>query len=999
MSHRLTNVAVTGVDSKQHNSYARSRSSYSSQIKSRCIQQVASSVTTTSKAGHARRHLRRRSRSPSLPQPHHDGSLPETAQPVQDEFDSITHVPLTDPPTPACSTGPPIRSTGAVRYPRVWIEEVADEGDFPIHSRVTDIHPTAGRPLPGIFRASWECRWEKELKEQSPPWSCFASADEWDFAKFLMKSGLSQQKVDELLHLQMVTDRLQPSFSNKYEFFKKVDTLPKGPRFSCETVTITGDILDAQGRRMKEEAELWLRDPVECVRELMGRVSLQSSMAYCPTRVYTGEDRKTRIFEEMWSADWWWEIQDKLPEGATVAPVILASDKTQLSTFGGDKSAYPVYLTLGNIAKNVRRQPSQRATILLGYLPVPTLSCCSTTTRQLKGYEVFHACMARLLQPMIKAGKNGVSILCCDGRKRRVFPLLAAYCADHPEQCQVACCPENRCPKGTIGRDDRGELGVCWGRDVEATLLAMRKVHSACTATEKREALDELKADGIRAVLHPFWADLPHCDIFLSLMPDILHQLHKGVFHAHLVKWCDQLMAPGELDRRFIAMASHPDLRHFSKGITTVKQWTGKEQRAMEKVFVGAVAGGVNDPRVVVAARAMLDFIYLAQLPAHTSHTLTQMDECLLEFHRNKAVFAENGIRSNFNIPKLHSLVHYTDSITSYGAADGYNTEYPERFHIEYAKLGYRASNKRDYEKQMVTWLERQEAVDAFDSYIRWACPETTSDEVPSDNILDEDEGDGLEEPRADDTLPVAAHRRTTFRIAKKPPLTSISLAVIREHFGVRDLVTSLNAYMHKLAATTELRGLRFHPVSSHESFNLFKRATLLVPPPFHGFSLLWEDRVRAIPAKVPRVLSKLGSRSAFDTVLVKTPPRSAYRYRVARLRLIFELPVSVAEITPQPTLAYVEWFTELKATRHPTRMFEVSKLLGRDKMPVGEVIPLSQVMRSCHLIPRWEDDLTAPVDAVLDAYWNPDVDLGSIRFATSSDFVTSPGEQAEDSY
>ncbi|KIO22573.1 hypothetical protein M407DRAFT_79085, partial [Tulasnella calospora MUT 4182] len=159
----------------------------------------------------------------------------------------------------------------------------------------------------------------------------------------------------------------------------------------------------------------------------------------------------------------------------------------------------------------------------------------------------------------------------------------------------------------------------------------------------------------------------------------------------------------------------HPSLRHFSKGITSIKQWTGKEQRAMESVFISAIAGGVNDNRVIIAARALLDFIYLAQLPCHTSDTLIQMTDSLEEFHRAKSVFVDNGIRAHFNIPKLHSLVHYVNSITACRAADGYNTKYPERFHIEYAKLGYQASNKREYKKQMVTWLERQEAVDLFD--------------------------------------------------------------------------------------------------------------------------------------------------------------------------------------------------------------------------------------------------------------------------------------------
>ncbi len=67
------------------------------------------------------------------------------------------------------------------------------------------------------------------------------------------------------------------------------------------------------------------------------------------------------------------EFQMKLPMGATIAPIILSSDKTKLSQFRGDKTAWPVYMTIGNIAKETHRQPSTHSTILLGYLPVPKL--------------------------------------------------------------------------------------------------------------------------------------------------------------------------------------------------------------------------------------------------------------------------------------------------------------------------------------------------------------------------------------------------------------------------------------------------------------------------------------------------------------------------------------------------------------------------------------------------------------------------------------------------
>ena len=64
----------------------------------------------------------------------------------------------------------------------------------------------------------------------------------------------------------------------------------------------------------------------------------------------------------------------KLPPGATIAPVILASDKTNLSQFRGDKQAWPVYLTIGNISKDIHCQPCSHGTVLIGYLPVAKLA-------------------------------------------------------------------------------------------------------------------------------------------------------------------------------------------------------------------------------------------------------------------------------------------------------------------------------------------------------------------------------------------------------------------------------------------------------------------------------------------------------------------------------------------------------------------------------------------------------------------------------------------------
>lgn len=54
--------------------------------------------------------------------------------------------------------------------------------------------------------------------------------------------------------------------------------------------------------------------------------------------------------------------------------------------------------------------------------------------------------MKSLLGPLVDAENSGVNIPCADGLVHRIFPILAAYVADHPEQCLIMCCQENCYP-------------------------------------------------------------------------------------------------------------------------------------------------------------------------------------------------------------------------------------------------------------------------------------------------------------------------------------------------------------------------------------------------------------------------------------------------------------------------------------------------------------------------------------------------------------------------
>jgi hypothetical protein len=67
---------------------------------------------------------------------------------------------------------------------------------------------------------------------------------------------------------------------------------------------------------------------------------------------------------------------------------------------------------------------------------------------------------------------------------------------------------------------------------------------------------------------------------------------------------------------------------------------------------------------------------------------------------------------------KQPKLLHYVESICLFGSTDNYNSEMFECLHIDFAKHGWQASNKRDEFPQMISWLSRQEKIDSFNSYL-----------------------------------------------------------------------------------------------------------------------------------------------------------------------------------------------------------------------------------------------------------------------------------------
>lgn len=211
----------------------------------------------------------------------------------------------------------------------------------------------------------------------------------------------------------------------------------------------------------------------------------------------------------------------------------------------------------------------------------------------------------------------------------------------------------------------------------------------------------------------PYWTKHPWAAGPASIVPDLLHQVWKGVYLDHLRKWWTRILGRRNLDARYMGVPQYTGQQHFSTGLSALTQWTGNQARAMARTFL-AIVDGSRIRQAVQAVCCITDFMYRARMPQLDEDDLAAMDADLQEFHEVKQIFVtERAHTSKYgfnNISKLHIIRNYLHLTREMGTPDGFSTETPEQLHKDYVKVGYHASNSIVPEPQMLTHLRRQEA-------------------------------------------------------------------------------------------------------------------------------------------------------------------------------------------------------------------------------------------------------------------------------------------------
>ncbi|KAJ7036721.1 hypothetical protein C8F04DRAFT_1336137, partial [Mycena alexandri] len=829
--------------------------------------------------------------------------------------------------------------------------------DSPLEGPEREYFPGASRTYGRGRTFMDEFHADELAAEREPnPYFPFASGEEWEYASFLSFSNLSQAAIDEMLKLRLVP-KMNLSFRTAKDLRSRIETLPKGPEWKAMPWTTTYPT--------KKPLTLYYRDPLECLQSLLSNPLIQDFVHFTPFRLWSNSAKLMRVYTEWLSGDVSWEIQGQLPPGATVLGTILSTDKTQLTSMTGNRSAYPMLISMADLDMDFRMKACHHAFLLLALLPIPKFREKDAEIKGVLASRLFHAVLDFILAPLKKCAEIGLMMTDPLGWRSTTLEQLA---------------------------------------ELEKTL----------DPWDLPTYIKSAKAKGLNGVHRPFWRDWPLAEPCDFLTPEILHHWLK-MFYDHLVKWCIEAVGSAEIDFRFAVLRPHTGMRHFREGITKAKQTTGREHRDIMRYIVAIIAEARGVTKgFLTAITSLVDFFYHGQAPEISEDILREMDVCLGRFHDHKQAILDAGARrgkkgpiENWHIPKLEFLQSVVPAIRANGVPLQWSADVTEHAHITLVKDPASNSNHQSYEAQICRHLDRRQKCRQFDlatametAGVGFLAPELQQDDNELSfvdgtvDLLDHIEpvtklgGTGrvavdyftesslLEEgkfPRA--PIPYRTFtdsaNLTGFHLNRDHVGRQMDVDAAGTKFRIPDLRAALAAYIHRQSGPNLVIGgrrprlrnddLPFEKVEIWHNLRIQSRS-------FHDTDkILVPETINAAP---PDGTWKVGRA---DAVIVNTDseykwPRSGLTgHAVCQLRMILRVVPRRHRLPPVGTsrfLAYVQRFDIVPQMNgsgergifpeQATGMYLLKRARRVDGSIMGDIVPLDRLRVPVELTPRF---------------------------------------------
>ena len=387
----------------------------------------------------------------------------------------------------------------------------------------------------------------------------------------------------------------------------------------------------------------------------------------------------------------------------------------------GNRVAHPLLISLADIIMDFRMKASNHAFMLLAILPVPKFLHKNKRIHGVLENRLVHECIDFVVEPLKKAAEIGIMMTDPLGWRRYCFTPLVGAVIDTPEALMYAGVSPKSSPVTMATYKQFGDSFQHEPRTASTTLAQLMEIEETADPWDFASYLPKAKRFRLNGVHRPFWRDWPLVEPSLFLTPEPLHHWHK-MFWDHNAKWCIHEVGSIEIDFRFSVLQPHVGYRHFTEGISNLKQVTGREHCNIQRYIVGIIAGAV--PRdFLIAIRASVDFRYLSQAWEIDDEGCAIISAALDEFHQHKSAIIEAGARvgkgnrpiDNWYIPKLELMQSVVPNIRANGAPIQYSADVTEHAHITEIKNPARAGNNRQYEAQICRDLDRTDKLRRFE--------------------------------------------------------------------------------------------------------------------------------------------------------------------------------------------------------------------------------------------------------------------------------------------